>query len=229
MPKPTTYEIYNGLIPEMRKEGHSLRAIGDACGGISRERVRQIINQFYPGTQALMLNEAQASKMLGFRLEVLRKKNLITPTKSFSWGLRKLNRYYDKTTLEKAMLIYYSHSCPMCKKAVPSYRTYCLECAEIRHRNFWPFRSPEQKKKAAIFGKRWREAHPERHREIENKAQEKYHRRVRQEHFATTTYIVVRQKAVLPIGTKFQAIGGRCGYLLLEDKSEIQCACVKRC
>jgi len=30
------YDIYNGLIPEMRKEGHSLQAIGDACGGISR-------------------------------------------------------------------------------------------------------------------------------------------------------------------------------------------------
>jgi len=216
------YDIYNGLIPEMRKEGHSLQAIGDACGGISKERVRQIIAKYYPGTQVLLLSEAQASKMLGFRLECLRRKNLIILKKT---GNRFL---YDRNALEKAMLIYYSvHFCKDCGKIIPvaRFRKYCPECAQIRHRNYYPFKTPKQQREHLARNTAWQKAHPERVREIHRKAM----RKKRREHFTTTTYIVTFENKTLPIGAKFQAIGSRQGCLLLADKSEIPWRCVKKC
>ena len=41
------YTIFNGTIPALRSKGHTLQEIGDKCG-VSRERIRQILNEYYP-------------------------------------------------------------------------------------------------------------------------------------------------------------------------------------
>lgn len=165
--KSTVVELYNGTIPDMRKEGYSLQAIGDFCGGVTRERIRQILNKFYPNTVSPLLNENKAEKLLGFppcSLLQLRRKGLVKPIRRGTFFL------YDRAELEKAMLIYYGRSCPMCGKTVPFHHTYCPECAQIRRHNHYRFLTPEQKRKHHALTRRWREAHPERWREIQMKA-----------------------------------------------------------
>lgn len=40
-------ELYNRLIPTLRQQGYSLAEIGERVG-VSRERIRQILKQYYP-------------------------------------------------------------------------------------------------------------------------------------------------------------------------------------
>ena len=42
-----TYAIFDGVIPTLRTGGSTLQEIGDKCG-VSRERIRQILNEYYP-------------------------------------------------------------------------------------------------------------------------------------------------------------------------------------
>jgi len=41
------YIVFDGVIPELRASGYTLQEIGDKCG-VTRERIRQILNQYYP-------------------------------------------------------------------------------------------------------------------------------------------------------------------------------------
>lgn len=221
MTSKSCVETFNGLIPQMREGGHTLQAIGDVCG-VTRERIRQILEEHYPNTAPLFFREGAAERLLGFtagRLSHLRGRGLINPKRRGKHWL------YNKAELEKAMLAYY-HPCLMCGE-ITKRPKYCEKCGVERRRNYYPFLTPEQKREHNNLVRHWMREHPERIAEIQRKAIRAYLGRERKKHFRETIYVVFRHCA-LPVGTKFKAIGYRKPHLLLISGIKIPIGCVRK-
>jgi len=101
MKEPSVIEIYNGRILDMRREGYTLQQIGDATG-VTRERVRQILNKYFGGTKHDYLSEQEVARRIGCSygpLERLRLEGLINPKRYGRFWL------YDMDMVQKAQKI----------------------------------------------------------------------------------------------------------------------------
>ena len=63
--KKSVMQLLDGEIKQLREAGYSLEQIADK-GGVSKERVRQIIKKFYPGTKQKLLSQRQVAKRFGY-------------------------------------------------------------------------------------------------------------------------------------------------------------------
>ena len=212
----TIIETYNGALVEMRRSGSTLAEIGNAVG-VTRERIRQILNEYYPGTQMSCLNESQLAKVIGCSsqcLVKLRRAGILKPRHTSGLYV------YDKDEVERAMLVTQKF-CIHCGEPVPKYnKTSCERCSAERRQNPWKFRSEEGKKRCTEANRNWQRDHPERWKEISDKAMQKYCLKRRQEHVANTEYIVVKGNT-RPIGSLFKAVGFKNWHLILADGNRI--------
>lgn len=212
----TIFETYNGVIAQMRRSGSTLAEIGNVVG-VSRERIRQILNQYYGGTHMACLTENKLAEVIGCyvnRLVELRQKGILRPRHTSSLYI------YDQREAEKAMLAIQKF-CIHCGEPVPKYNSsYCNVCSTEQRRKPWKFRSEESKKQCREAMNRWNDAHPDRHKEICDKATKKFVLKRQREHFANTEYIVVKGNT-LPMGSIFKAVGFKNWYAILADGSRI--------
>jgi len=210
-------DIFNGAIPDMRRQGYTLQAIGDEIG-VTRERVRQILNRYYPGTQPQVLREYQVAKVIGCSPDALRKLRTAGKINPMPRGKHYL---YDRNEIEKAYLAVLK-ACPHCGSTYIGSYIRCAKCRAEYKRYQYPFFSEEQKRKSRLSTKKWQKNNPERNKANQKRANAKS----RAAHFARTYYRVVGKNSVLPIGTVFQAVK-RVSYLLLTDGSQIPVTCVR--
>jgi len=111
---------------EMRRSGYTLQKIGDHVG-VSRERVRQILEEHHVKPESQLLTESKVAKVIGcsiYRLRRVRKQGRLNP-------LHRGNpyHYYDKADLEKVKLALQRH-CPRCGELLPMVHVgkYCSRC-----------------------------------------------------------------------------------------------------
>lgn len=210
-------DIYNGEIVAMRKEGNTLQSIGDKIG-VTRERVRQILNEYYSGTKMPFLPEHQVAKICGcsdFTLAKIRKQGLVKPRRA---GILHL---YDRDEVERAYSAM-QRNCAMCGTPIDRTHKFCVECSAKRRRNIYPFLSQEGKEKAKKASIKWQDEHPDRYRVTLQRAAQRYQAKKHRVYFAETWYEVVRPGHILPLGTVFQAVRGYgVTHLLLADGSKI--------
>lgn len=76
--------------------------------------------------------------------------------------------------------------------------------------------TPEKKKQHLNRTMNWVKRHPERSKELLEKAQAKYKAKKRTEYFAITEYVVARGTA-LPKGTIVKAVGSKNHHLILDS------------
>lgn len=211
--RKTVWEAYDGQLADMRRGGASLEQIGDKTG-VTKERIRQILKRRYGKIQIPFLVEEKAARIIGcgaWRLEKLRKHGLLNPK---HMGRRWL---YDRDELEKAMLLL-QRVCAHCDEPIPitvATFKYCVRCSRDRYRNQWPFLSEDGKRAATAAHRSWQKRHPEKFREICRKAGRTFREKRQREHYATTPYVVVSEKAILPLNSVIKAIGCENNHLIL--------------
>lgn len=223
--KPTVWQVYNGEIFSLRRGGHTLQQIGDRVG-VTRERIRQILNEHYGKVEILLLTETKVAEIIGCRTALLfrlREQGLIHPTR--------IGHYfrYSHDDIETAMLAL-QRSCKHCGESIPlkvKTRVYCPECSKEQVRYNYPFLSEEGKRKLLKLTREWQKQHPERYREINRKAQQKHSKKKRREHYAVTEYVVIKGN-IMPIGSVFKAIGYKNRHLILENGLSIPIFCVRK-
>ena len=79
--KPSLWELHKSEIIEMRQSGYTLQEIGDYLG-VTRERVRQMLQEHCGKIEIPLLVEEMVAKELGcpqWRLRVLRKRGVLNP------------------------------------------------------------------------------------------------------------------------------------------------------
>lgn len=213
--RKSVWEAYNGQLADMRRSGASLRQIGNITG-VTRERIRQILKRHYGKIQVPFLTEKRAARIIGcgdWRFKKLREQGLLKPK---HMGRRWL---YDRDELEKAMLLL-QRVCTHCGKPIPivarGYK-YCMKCSEDYRRNYYPFLDDDGKRAFIKANLSWRKRHPEKVREIQRKASRRFEEKRKREHYATTLYVVVSRKAILPLNSVVKAVGCENNYLILED------------
>jgi len=216
-------DIYNGEIVAMRKDGDTLQSIGDKVG-VTRERVRQILNEYYGGTKTSFLSEHQVAILCGCSDQIIgrmRKQGLVNPRLSGYYHL------YDRDEVEKAYLAYL-RQCAMCGVSIGLTRKYCKECSAERQRYYYPYLTQEAKKKVNRIKMNWVKNHPERAKVIQARATKRYNKKRSKIHFAETWYEVTWPNAVLPMGMVFQAVGRLGGFFLLADGLKIPLSHVRK-
>ena len=166
--KSTAIAQYNGLIKDMRESGLTLQSIGNHIGR-TRERVRQILNEFYPDTQRPK-TENQVACLLGSSNTALRKlrgKNILNPKHIGHCYI------YDEKDIELAHQLLSKH-CLICGKLFvsPRLRFCSLQC----YRKRWEYRnlSPERKQQHRRLTERWRKEHLEQWKVSNQRARAKY-------------------------------------------------------
>ena len=172
--KPSVWETYNGQLVTLRRQGNTLQAIGDTVG-VTKERIRQVLAARYGRVEVELLPEAGAARVIGcgsWQLAKLREGGITHPVRLGHWFW-----LYDRDEIEKATLtLQLQKSCPHCGKPLPLGKRgkYCPECSKERIRYHYPFLSEEARKRATQACVRWGKKHPERCREINKRAAEKY-------------------------------------------------------
>lgn len=218
-------QVYDGLIADMRRDGYTLRAIGEKIG-VTGERVRQILWEFYPEAKSLPVSEGQLAKSIGCSRVYLTKRRelgMFHPLKvSGSLIL------YSRDECEKAMLACLK-KCPHCGEVHNRFSLkYCFTCAAERIRSGWSFRSERGRQVQSAATERWRRAHPERAKKIMAAAQRRYHARKRAEELKLISYLVFRKGGAFPVGTVFKAVDCVNHQLILHDGSKVDAICVKK-
>lgn len=98
--KPAIWEVYDGQIAEMRLEGYTLQQIGEVTG-VTRERIRQVLEQKFGRIEPVRCFEAEAARRIGCSacmLATLRKKGVVCPKRlGYHW-------LYDANEMDKAKL-----------------------------------------------------------------------------------------------------------------------------
>lgn len=173
------FTTFNGLIYDMRQQGQTLEEIGRRIGR-TRERVRQILNKHYGGTDINrnLVSTFRLAQEADCRPSVIRhlhQAGLITPirTKPCLWNL--------ETTLP--IVIHNIPRCKICGRPVPKHRSiYCSdECRKEGAK--WVNRSETGKRGWLAAMIRWRKANPEKAKKIQVKAYRRYYQKLREERY----------------------------------------------
>jgi hypothetical protein len=207
-------ELLDGDIKKMREAGYTLSQIAQR-GGVTRERIRQVINEFYPGTKPKTLTELQVAKKLGVPSRIikdLRIKGVIQPIiigDSYRYNGRILRKIITALT----------RSCKICGNPVPRGNIkYCENCS-IKMRNPRLRRLfPDEQQKQKESQKRW---------VLKNKEHEKirmdtYNSKLSLINYEKSVYQVKLTSPGFKIGERFKAIGCRDNKLILADGRTIQ-------
>ena len=118
------YQQYGNLIAALRSEGKTLQQIGDQLG-VSRERVRQVLNEYFPECSTPPSTE-EAARMLGMscrRFRSTAERLGIQPIARSPGRIR-----WSHETLSAVRTAYKFRSCRICGRHVPANRrVYCSE------------------------------------------------------------------------------------------------------
>lgn len=150
---------HDDQIVKMRKEGHTLQAIGDAVR-VSKQRVAKILREYYPDVKP-PLTESRLKGVLGCSekaLPTLRQGGVLHPR---HLGMAYL---YDEEEIEKARSATQKH-CVNCGKKIPYYCKRCDSCRAEYRRYRYPFLNDEQKKRALEASSQWRKRNRSRTKE----------------------------------------------------------------
>jgi len=153
--KKCVIQSLDGDIKQLREKGYSLEYIGGK-GGVTRERIRQVINKYYPGTKPKSFSESQVANMLGISTDILRdrrKKGLVHPVKIG-------NTYrYDEKILEDIKLLV-NRPCRICGEPIPSgHIKLCEKCSLMMRNPKLRLTLPGEREKHKIHMIRWKETH----------------------------------------------------------------------
>jgi len=162
---PATIEL---LISE-RDNGKTLRELGQKYTR-SYQRIGYLLNKY--DSLAALLPETKVAANLGYPkkwLAQLREKGLIKPRKLGFW------LYSEEQVRQIPSLIADTRKCAQCGKPLPKgAKRFCIECREYRKRNWYNRQSPEGKAAHNKHCMAWREANPEKWKEINSRAIMKY-------------------------------------------------------
>ena len=124
------------------------------------------------------------------------------------------------------------HGCPVCHGPVPSDRlVYCSrQCYFEAHR--YKNQPEEARRRHNERVKRWLMEHPEKAKQIQQRAQRMYRARKLGEGYQTAQYVIWR-KCLIPLGTivrvlSYNRTGGRIKVEWGEQMAELPFGCVKR-
>lgn len=206
MPKPTgIYQLYNGAIAAAREQGQTLQEIGDTFG-VSRERIRQVLAQYFRDAKIIGLSPSEVCDILGCTLYVLRRLRKKGVVKGILHGKNSW-RY----TLEavRAALSFYMRPCPYCKKGLQTYSMDRKYCDRVCQRHMHAYRNKTEEKKAVqkASTRNWGRAHPEQLKRIQSNATRRYVRKLSQELWASNPKYRVTRNCQLPIGTIVTGVG----------------------
>ena len=218
----SVHEVYNGQIAVWREQGYTLQQIGDRVG-VTRERVRQILNKFYADIFPRFPNEESVSKLLGcppYTLLRLRKEGIITP--------KRMGRQWRYSPEDIEIIVLALHkNCPVCGKPVPANRKYCCpECQIARWKNRYRHSSEEAKGKQNACVRDWQQRNPEKCREFRIRAGKRYLEKRKREFWASKPQYIVRRGELK--GKIVTAIGGDRQFLILEDGTKLPPFILKR-
>jgi len=206
--------LYNGIIPEMRDEGHAFASIGRYTG-VSRERIRQIFKKYYPKNKPDGMSETELAgylKVDGSRLSKMRKEGKINP-------IQLGNIYfYNYEEIIKATKCIKLRACKHCGVVgIPTKNhSYCSKCAHEMRRYNYPFLSRKAKKRASECGQRWRDDNPDRVKVINAKAMARYYEKKKLERLKNTIYQIRMNGYELPKGIMVKAIGYKKGFIIFD-------------
>lgn len=152
-------EIYKDKIGAWRQEGYTLQEIGDRCH-VSRERIRQILNKFYPDKlhHNFLSTEAAARQIpcSPDRFAAIASAIGLTPVVDKGKGRVK---FWDDNAVR---LISKYKSCHICGSPIREVKrfAYCsLTCYQESKK--YKNKSPEAKKRCIKSAHQWQREHPE--------------------------------------------------------------------
>ena len=160
--KKSVMQLLDGEIKQLREAGYSLEQIADK-GGVSKERVRQIIKKFYPGTKPKLLSQRQVAKRFGVSpgtIANLRKRGLVCPVR-----IGNTCRYDEKTVEEVKTVL--NRPCRICGNPVfPGNIKLCEKCSAMMRDQKLRLSLPGEREKLKKATKRWKATHVKRNYEI---------------------------------------------------------------
>jgi len=209
-------DIYDGLIPNLLSEGHSLRDVGKRTG-VSYERIRQVREKYYPGTERAVMFESELARRLGRNVSVILKWRLAGKLSPERMGHRWI---YNAAEIAKAeKLAAESRTCKQCGgKIVGRNVRYCDGCGREHRRYNYPFLPDEQKARCSRAARDWQRRHPERARVMLDRAAKRFIEKRRVWLLANARYIVIRKTkgCGLSEGAVVRPIGFAKGIIILE-------------
>ena len=159
-------------ITTMRRQGHTLQKIGDTLG-LTRERVRQILVKSYGSTATAsgeLMTTRELAEATGYSLNyisALKCEGIIEPS-----GIGKKGTYLWEP--DYVIQIQTKRRCKICDKPIPKGRTlYCSKACSVEAKEY-KNRSEAQKKAHIRRTLLWKMKHPEKAREIQKRANQKY-------------------------------------------------------
>ncbi len=148
-------EFLDGDIKRLREAGYTLQQIAEK-GGVTRERIRQIIERYYPGVEPKLLLQSEVAKRFGVprsTLEGFIERGLTHPIKRGS-------RYrYDDKALEEVKKAL-NTPCRICGQPIASGNTrLCEKCSIMMRNPKTRLKLPGELEKHRKAVKLWREKH----------------------------------------------------------------------
>lgn len=219
------------IMHQMRQSGITLDQIGNRFG-ITRERVRQLLAERYGSTRVReLLTATELARLAGCTwkyIDKLKQRGIIQPAEVVGHG----------RTLWKpqsiAIVIEYidQHRCPVCHRPVPSNRqVYCSRGCYLEARRY-KNQTKEARRQHDERVKRWRAEHPEKAKQIQQRAQARRQTKRASQRYQTTQY-VIRRKCPIPLGTEVRVLSynttrGRVKVERGEQTLEVPFGCIKR-
>jgi predicted transcriptional regulator len=135
------------IIYSLRQAGATLQQIADSIG-LTRERIRQILNRDYRTTKRRQLSSEQLCRISGLpRNQILRlyHYNIISPVREWTTG-KKNHLLWPPDTVREVIKYYYrNHTCKICHQSIPKGRW--LYCSERCYHEGQKLRSRDKKAK----------------------------------------------------------------------------------
>jgi len=162
---------------QMRRSGASLQQIGSRFG-ISREWVRRLLVRHYGSARIReLLTVAELRHLADCSLRYIRKltrRGVIQPAMVMGMGVGRGKTLWKPETVATITLYIDRHRCRVCQRPLPSSRrVYCSQGCYIEA-NRYKNRSEGYKRRHREWVARWRAAHPEQSREIQQRSERKY-------------------------------------------------------
>ena len=161
--KPTKTKMNNNhsrndLICQMRKRGLTLREIGERTG-ISKERVRQILNRMLGSTKYEWATTERLCELCGItkrRLSLLQKAGVVNPVFTWVAGRHRYSIWSPSVAEEISNFDRIYHLCLICHRPLP--KGHFRYCSDECRRKRWEYKNmgPEQKQKHLDSIKRYR-------------------------------------------------------------------------